>query len=80
MTETLANGYSIESTLRELFNEYRHDRIKMVFIYVSLLVHWEKVAPASERLNIPCSVACTETSGCDCDHDCCLWAYIIDMT
>ena len=25
MTETLANGYSSESTQRELFNEYEHD-------------------------------------------------------
>ena len=27
MTETLANGYSSESTRRELSNEYRHDRV-----------------------------------------------------
>ena len=26
MTETLSNGYSSESTQRELFNEYQHDR------------------------------------------------------
>ena len=31
MTETLANGYSSESTQRELSNEYRHDRVLMVF-------------------------------------------------
>ena len=31
MTETLANGYSSESTLRELSNEYQDDRVKMVF-------------------------------------------------
>ena len=27
MTETLANGYSSESTQRELSNEYQHDRV-----------------------------------------------------
>ena len=27
MTETLANGYSYESTQRELSNEYKHDRV-----------------------------------------------------
>ena len=26
-TETLANGYSTESTQRELSNEYQHDRV-----------------------------------------------------
>ena len=26
-TETLANGYSTESTQRELSNEYKHDRV-----------------------------------------------------
>ena len=31
MTETLANGYSSESTQRELSNEYQHDRFWMVF-------------------------------------------------
>ena len=27
MAETLANGYSSESTQRELSNEYQHDRV-----------------------------------------------------
>ena len=31
MTETLAHGYSSESTQRKLFNEYQHDRVYMVF-------------------------------------------------
>ena len=31
MTETLANGYSSESTQRELSNEYQLDRVSMVF-------------------------------------------------
>ena len=32
MTETLANGYSSESTPRELSNEYQHDGFEMIFI------------------------------------------------
>ena len=31
MTETLAHGYSSESTQRELSNEYQHDRVRWVF-------------------------------------------------
>ena len=27
ITETMAYGYSSESTQRELFNEYQHDRV-----------------------------------------------------
>ena len=30
ITETLAYGYSSESTRRELSNEYQHDRVKIV--------------------------------------------------
>ena len=46
MTETLAYGYSSESTHRELSNEYQHDRVKMVFKNVCILVLWRKVASA----------------------------------
>ena len=49
MTETLAYGYSSESTLRELFNGYQHDRVKMVFRNLCVLVLWKKVAIALER-------------------------------
>ena len=37
MTETLAYGYSSESTLWELSNEYQHDRVQMAFnnLYIS---------------------------------------------
>ena len=31
MTETLAHGYSSESTQGELSNEYKQDRVKMIF-------------------------------------------------
>ena len=53
MTETLANGYSSESTQRELPNEYQHDRVKMIFINFCFFVHWKKVALALEGLKCP---------------------------
>ena len=40
MTETLAYGYSSESTQRELSNEYPHDRVKMVFKNLCIIVHY----------------------------------------
>ena len=46
MTETLANGYSSESTQRELSNEYQHDRVLMIFKNHCVLVLWMKVASA----------------------------------
>ena len=42
MTKTLANGYSPESTQRELPNEYQHDRVKMVFKKFAFLCFWLK--------------------------------------
>ena len=50
MTETLAFGYSSESTQRELSNEYQHDRVKMFFRELCILVLWMKVASALEAL------------------------------
>ena len=50
MTETLANGYSSESTPRELSNEYQHDRVWMIFKNLCVLVPWRKVASALEGL------------------------------
>ena len=50
MTETMANGYSSESTQRELSNEYQHDRVLMVFKDFSVLVLWTNVASALEGL------------------------------
>ena len=51
ITETLANGYSSESTRRELSNEYQDNRISMVFQESCLLVLWMKVVSALEGLN-----------------------------
>ena len=43
-------GYSPESIQRELSNEYQHDRVKMVFKSICVLVHWTKVVLALEGL------------------------------
>ena len=50
MTKTLANGYSSESSHRELSNEYQHDRVLSVFKSLSIVVLWMKVASALEGL------------------------------
>ena len=50
MTETRADGYSYESTHRELSNEYQHDRVQMIFKNLFVLVLWTKVASALEGL------------------------------
>ena len=46
MTKTLANGYSSESTQRELSNEYQHDRVEMVLKNLCIHVLWMKEALA----------------------------------
>ena len=51
MTETLANGYSSESTQRELSNEYQHDMVSMFFKNLCVLLLWAKVASALEGLS-----------------------------
>ena len=51
MIETLPNGYSSESTQRELSNEYQNDRVKMVFKKNCVLVLWTKVVSALEGLS-----------------------------
>ena len=50
ITETLANGYSYESTRRGLSNEYQHDRVLMVLKNLWVLMLWTKVASALEGL------------------------------
>ena len=49
ITETLANGYSFESTQREISNEYKHDRDVMFSKNLCVLVLKTKLATASER-------------------------------
>ena len=53
MTETRAHEYSSESTELELSDEYQHDRIKIVFKNLFILVLWTKVAIALEGLKHP---------------------------
>ena len=56
MAETLAHGYSSESTQRELSNKYQHDRVSMVFKNLCILVLWMKVASALGGLTAPCTL------------------------
>ena len=49
MTETLAHGYSSESTQRELPDEYQYYRVYMVF-NLCILVLWTEVTSALEGL------------------------------
>ena len=51
MTETLANGYSSESTRRELSYEYPHDLVLMIFIIICFFVHWTKITSAAKGLS-----------------------------
>ena len=51
LNETLAHGYSSERTQRALFKEYQHDRVKMFFNNLCVLVLWRKVASALEGLS-----------------------------
>ena len=46
ITETLANGYSSESTRRELSNEYQDKRVSMFFQESCILVLTTKVVSA----------------------------------
>ena len=63
LTETLANGYSsesTESTERELSNEYQHDGVWMIFIIFCVLVNLTKVTSALEGLSIHYDAAWTD--------------------
>ena len=52
MEKTLAHGYSTESTLGELSNEYHNDRVKMIFITFCFFMQWTKVTSALEGLRV----------------------------
>ena len=51
-TETLACGYSSESTLLELSNEYQKDRVKMFFKILCVLVPWGESSLSIGRVNM----------------------------
>ena len=57
MTETLANGYSSDSSQQGLSYEYPDDLVTMIFIIFCILVHLRKEATALEGLS---------KSGLDC--------------
>ena len=51
MTETLANGYSYVSTHMLVSYEYEHDRVRMVFKIICVLVVRMKETSALEGLS-----------------------------
>ena len=58
MTETMANGYSSESTQRELSNEYQHDRVFMDFEKSLRLCALEESSLSIVRVKRDQSFAC----------------------
>ena len=68
MTETLANGYSSLSALRELSNEYQDDRVSMVFQESCSLVPWTKVVSALEGLMCAQSLCYLLLPNCPTGH------------
>ena len=50
MTEALANGYSSESILQVLSNEYQHDRVQMFSENLCILLLWKKLVLALKGL------------------------------
>ena len=61
MTETLAYGYSSQSTPRELSNEYQNDRVYVVFRNLCIFVLLMKLASALEGLNLGCACKICDT-------------------
>ena len=51
MTEILAHGYPSVSNQQELSNKYQHDRFKIAFKNLCILVLWTKVGLALKGLN-----------------------------
>ena len=65
ITETLANGYSSESTQQELSNEYQNNRVLMVFKNLLSSCALEESSLSIGRVNLarssPCEVlSCTQ--------------------
>ena len=52
MIETLANGYSPESTQWVLSYEYPQDLVLMIFMIICFFVHWTKVTSAAKGLSM----------------------------
>ena len=66
-TETLSHGYSSESTQHELFNEYQHDKVLMVFENPCVLMLWTKVAENNFGINHYFTLHLKESSKSDFD-------------
>ena len=67
--ETLAYGYSCESTQWELSNEYQHDRVWLIFRNIGVFVLWTKVASALEGLNLINTVSAIFSMTCRKEAD-----------
>ena len=52
MTEILTNGHSSDGAQQELSNEYQHDRVKMIFIYVLLFCALDESDLSSRKVII----------------------------
>ena len=66
ITETLANGYSSDSTWQALSNEYQQDTVKMIFEIFCFLVTSVKVT--SELKGLRTSASYCNIDGCTCVH------------
>ena len=61
ITETMENGYSSDSTQRELSNEYQHDRVKMIFVFYLLFWPFDGSKLVVEGLNCVHYLLCQVT-------------------
>ena len=69
MIETLSDGYSSQSTQRELSNEYQDDRVNLVFKKICFLVLWMKLALALEGLTLDlCGYGAVQGLHSICNH------------
>ena len=53
MTETMANGYSYDSARLDLFNEYQHDRVKMIIKIFVFFCTLDKSNLRSRMVRVP---------------------------
>ena len=73
MTETMANGYSSESTQQDLSNGYQHDRVSIVFKDFCIFLPWTKVASSLEGLTLSCPAAAADSfRGSKISHPICI--------
>ena len=80
MTDTLENGYSSESTQRELSNEYQHDRVYLFIKDRCVLVLWTKVTSAFEGLKQLEKVVLNLSHRSQKQHDTLILGHINDIS